>query len=96
MTQRSDEVNDASVSAIVYDHIEHVQEALIATFPEAKFHVEATDDPTIWHFAIYAENGRLFLPMEATQELNQMWVEHKISVITTIYPATAYKEHSHG
>ena len=91
MTQPAGPPEHAS-EELVRERIARVQEQLLAKFPQARFRLEPGEDTAIWHFSIYAEEGRLFLPMEVTQELNQMWMEHHTSIITTVYSLSAYQE----
>jgi hypothetical protein len=77
---------------VVRASVARAQEHVLAEFPDAKFQLERAEDPAIWYFSIYAGKGRLMLPMEAVQELNTMWVQHQVSVITTVYPSNLYQE----
>lgn len=92
MTAQPAESEEGRTGDLVRQRVAQIQEILTAALPEAKFRLEQGQDATIWHFSIYAGEGRLFLPLEVTQELNRMWLEHKISVITTVYSIQAYQE----
>ena len=80
------------MSDFVRERVSHLQELIHARFPETKFKLEPSADETIWHFSVYTPEGRLPLPLEVTDELNRIWREQRISIITTIYSMSVFEE----
>ncbi len=94
MTGEQPAPDATAIEAVVREGVATAEKFLIEKFPDAKCRLEPGDDPAMWHFSIYAESGRVFLPLEVTQELNRLWMEHKVSIITTIYPLNSYQENT--
>jgi len=73
-----------------------IQANLLAHFPESKFKLEQGEKPDLWHFSIYTETGRIQIPLEVTNDLNQIWREHHMSIVTVVYPLSLYEEDEEG
>lgn len=58
---------------------------ILAKFPDTKFKLEPGGHEGIYHLSVYNAENRLQLPLEVTEFLNQVWREHKLTLITTVY-----------
>lgn len=67
------------------ESVQRVQEMILAKFPETRFKLESGGHEGIYHLSVYTPEGTLPLPREVTEYLNQVWREHKITLITTVY-----------
>ena len=73
--------------------VERAKELILAKHPDTKFKLEAGGHEGIYHLSIYSSEGRLALPIEVTEYLNQVWREHKLTLITTVYSMEHYTPH---
>ena len=79
-----------TVSDPLQESVQHVQELVLARFPETRFRLEPGGHEGIYHLSVYTPEGTLQLPLEVTEFLNQVWREHKITLITTVYSLAHY------
>lgn len=77
---------------LVRAQVAQLQAMILAKFPDTKFKLEPSDKEDIWHFAVYTPEGRMHIPLEVTDNLNKLWRERRISIITTVYPLALYQE----
>ena len=68
----------------------------MAECPGAKFRLEPGGHEDIWHLSVYGPDDNLRLPLTATEYLNQVWREHKITIITTVYHLDNLPERADG
>ena len=78
------------------DSVQRVQELIRARFPDTSFRLEPGGHADIYHLSVYAPEGHLPLPIEVTEYLNQVWREHKITLITTIYSMAHHPKETDG
>ena len=81
-----------SMEDLLGERMPQIQANLLAQFPEAKFKLGKGDQEGIWHFSIYTETGRIQIPLEVTNDLNQIWRDHRVSIVTVVYPLSLYEE----
>ena len=74
--------------------VEGLQAAILVRFPETRFKLQVGDQEDIWHLSVYTPDGKIQIPREVTNGLNQIWQDHKISIITVVYPMFLYEEES--
>lgn len=72
--------------------LERFEGMILEQMPDARFKLEPSDQEGIWHLSIFTPDGKLQMPARAAWQLNQIWREHKLSIVTTIYPASLYQE----
>jgi hypothetical protein len=80
------------VSDDLLAQIEQLQQTILQTYPEAKFRFSGSEHGDIYHLAIYHGGGTLQMPVNVARELNLIWQNHRLTVITTVYPMAHYKE----
>lgn len=68
------------------------QAEILARFPDTKFKLEPTDKEDIWHFSVYTSEQHIQMPRDFMEGLNTIWREHKLSIITMVYPISLYTE----
>ena len=69
----------------LHDSVQRVQQMILAQFPDTRFRLESGGHEGIWHLSIYTPEGNIRLPPEVTEYLNQVWREHKITLISTVF-----------
>lgn len=72
------------------ESVQKAQELILAKFPDTRFKLEPGGHEGIYHLSVYNFENRLQLPLEVTEYLNQVWREHKITLITTVYSMEHY------
>jgi len=72
------------------ESVQRAQELILAKFPDTRFKLEPGGHEGIYHLSVYNSEGKLQLPLEVTEYLNQVWREHKITLITTVYSMMHY------
>ena len=86
---------DSTPPDVVDRSVKRVQEMILARFPDTRFRLEPGGHDDIWHLSVYAPERTIPLPVEVTEFLNQVWREHKITLITAMYSMAHYPE-DHG
>jgi len=70
--------------------VQRAQELILAKFPDTRFKLESGGHEGIYHLSVYTPEGTMQLPLEVTEFLNQVWREHKLTLITTVYSMAHY------
>ncbi len=73
------------------ESVERVQEMILAGHPDSKFKLEPGGTDGIYHLSIYSPEGAARLSLDVTEYLNQVWRDHKITLITSVYSMEHYK-----
>lgn len=74
------------------EQIEQVKLTILQTYPQAKFSFSGSEHSDIYHLAIYHGGGTLQMPVNVARDLNLIWQNQRLTVITTVYPMAHYKE----
>ncbi|MSQ28447.1 MAG: hypothetical protein EXR51_09975 [Dehalococcoidia bacterium] len=69
-----------------------LQEMILTVEPQARFTLDATKNWDIWHLAVYTSDGTIRMPQPAIKGMVDLWHELRVTIITIIYPLTAYQE----
>ena len=72
------------------ESVQRAQDLILAKFPDTRFKIEPGGHEGIYHLSVYASESKLQLPLEVTEFLNQVWREHKLTLITTVYSMEHY------
>lgn len=72
------------------ESVQRTKEMILAKFPETKFKLESGGHEGIYHLSVYNAENKLQLPREVMEYLNQVWREHKLTLITTVYSMEHY------
>ena len=72
--------------------IEQVKQSILAHYPEAKFVFAPSEHDDIYHLSVYYGAGNLQIPVTVARDLNLIWQNERITVITVVYPMAHYKE----
>ncbi len=74
------------------EQIERVKQTILHTYPDAKFKFGGSEHADIFHLSVYHGGGTLSIPVDVARDLNLIWTNDKITVITTVYPAGLHQE----
>ena len=69
-----------------------LQALILEVEPHAQFKLDTTTNWDIWHLAVYTSDGTIRMPPPAIKGMVDLWHELRVTIITTIYPLTAYQE----
>lgn len=74
------------------EQIEQVKRTILQYYPEAKFRFTGSEHGDIFHLGVYYGSGNLQMPVAVARDLNLIWQNHRLTVITTVYPISHYQE----
>lgn len=83
---------DGAITDRLLQQIEQVKQTILASYPEARFKFTGSEHSDIFHLSVYYGAGNLQIPVAVARDLNLIWQNDRLTVITVVYPASYYKE----
>lgn len=80
------------VAAAVRTRVADLQRRILEVFPDTRFRFEPTANWDIWHLSVFTPSGAIQMPPPVIQGMVALWHDHRVTVITTVYPLSALQE----
>lgn len=80
------------MSEVVRELVLQLQEIILKEFPDTMFKLDQSTHDDIWHFSVFTPSGNIQMPPAVLTKMMDLWHEHKITVIASIYLLSVYQE----